>query len=157
MQKEKIQEFTRRVSQDNRTSLIVTMYDIMLTYLDEAKAALEAEDWEGFKAGLRHADRVLVQLQDSLNFKYSPADTLYALYVYCREELALAMAKQDLTEIGHAQTVLCGLRGGFAEAAAKDTSEPLMHNTEQVYAGITYGKNNLNESFQSEASRGFFV
>ena len=30
MQKEKIQEFTRRVSQDNRTSLIVTMYDIML-------------------------------------------------------------------------------------------------------------------------------
>ena len=97
MQKEKIQEFTRRVSQDNRTSLIVTMYDIMLTYLDEAKAALEAEDREGFKAGLRHADRVLVQLQDSLNFKYSPADTLYALYVYCREELALAMAKQDLT------------------------------------------------------------
>ena len=71
--------------------------------------------------------------------------------------LALAMAKQDLTGIGHAQTVLCGLRGGFAEAAAKDTSEPLMHNTEQVYAGITYGKNNLNESFQSEASRGFFV
>jgi flagellar protein fliS len=133
------------------------MYDIMLTYLDEAKAALEAEDREGFKAGLRHADRVLVQLQDSLNFKYSPADTLYALYVYCREELALAMAKQDLTGIGHAQTVLCGLRGGFAEAAAKDTSEPLMHNTEQVYAGITYGKNNLNESFQSEASRGFFV
>ena len=48
MQKEKIQEFTRRVSQDNRTSLIVTMYDIMLTYLDEAKAALEAEDREGF-------------------------------------------------------------------------------------------------------------
>ena len=44
MQKEKIQEFTRRVSQDNRTSLIVTMYDIMLTYLDEAKAALDAED-----------------------------------------------------------------------------------------------------------------
>ena len=24
-------------------------------------------------------------------------------------------------------------------------------------AGATYGKNNLNESFQSEASRGFFV
>ena len=49
MQKEKIQEFTRRVSQDNRTSLIVTMYDIMLTYLDEAKAALEAEDREDLK------------------------------------------------------------------------------------------------------------
>ncbi len=157
MQREKIQEFTRRISQDNRSSLIVTMYDIMLTYLEEAKAALEAEDVDGFKVALRHADRVLIQLQDSLNFKYSPADTLDALYVYCREELALAMAKQDSIGIGHAQTVLGNLREGFFEAAAKDKSEPLMHNTEQVYAGITYGKNNLNESFQSEASRGFLV
>ncbi len=157
MKKEKIQEFTRRISQDNRSSLIVTMYDIMLAYLDDAKAALDADDAEGFKDGPRHADRVLVQLQDTLNFKYSPADTLYALYVYCREELALAMAKRESVGIGHAKTVLCDLREGFSKAAAKDTSEPLMHNTEQVYAGITYGKNNLNESFQSEASRGFFV
>ena len=29
MQKEKIQEYTRRISQDNRSELVVTMYDIM--------------------------------------------------------------------------------------------------------------------------------
>ena len=158
MEKEKIQEFTRRISQDNRSSLIVTMYDILLAYLADAEEAFSAEKAADFKDALRHADKVLIQLQDSLNFKYAPADTLYALYVYCREELALSMVKHDLTGIGHAKTVLGDLREGFFKAAAKDTSEPLMHNTQQVYAGMTYGKNNLNESFQeSEASRGFFV
>lgn len=158
MKKEKIQEFTRRISQDNRSSLIVTMYDILLAYLADAEAAFSKENGDDFKNALRHADQVLVQLQDSLNFKYSPADTLYDLYVYCREELALSMAKHDLTGVGHAKTVLGSLREGFFKAAEKDTSEPLMHNTQQVYAGMTYGKNNLNESFQeSEASRGFLV
>lgn len=33
-----------------------------------------------------------------------------------------------------------------------------MQNTQQVYAGMTYGKNDLTETFQMpETSRGFFA
>lgn len=158
MQKEKIQEYTRRISQDNRSELVVTMFDIMSTYFEDAKTAFDAEDNEAFKANIRNIDKVLVQLIDSLNFKYQPADTLYSLYVYCREELANSMAKHDLEGFGHAKKVLGGLREGFAEAAKKDTSEPLMRNTEQVYAGMTYGKSDVNENYNaSDTKRGFFV
>ena len=158
MQKEKIQEYTRRISQDNRTELIVTMYDIMITYMEDARVAFNSQDNVAFKENIRAVDRVLVQLIESLNFKYQPADTLYSLYVYCREELANSMAKHDLEGFNHAKKVLCGLREGFAEAAKKDTSEPLMRNTEQIYAGRTYGKNDVNENYNaSDTKRGFFV
>ncbi|MEE1251161.1 MAG: flagellar protein FliS [Lachnospiraceae bacterium] len=158
MQKEKIQEYTRRISQDNRSELIVTMYDIMSTYFEDAEAAFHVDENEAFKANIRNVDKVLVQLMESLNFKYKPADTLYALYVYCREELAKSMMKHDLDGLYHAKKVLSGLREGFAEAAKKDTSAPLMRNTQQVYAGITYGKNDINENYtESDNKRGFLV
>lgn len=40
----------------------------------------------------------------------------------------------------------------------EDTSAPLMRNTQQIYAGYTYGKNDLVETYQDfDTSRGFLV
>lgn len=158
MEKQKIQEFTRRISQDNRSGLVVTMYDIMFAYFEDAECAYEEKDHTEFKTAVRHVDRVLQQLEDSLNFEYELSNTLYPLYVYCREELAKSLIKYNLEGITNAKTVLSSLRESFRVAASKDTSEPLMRNTQQIYAGITYGKNDLNENFQDpETSRGFLV
>ena len=50
------------------------------------------------------------------------------------------------------------LYDGFVHAAGQDHSEPLMKNTQQVYAGYTYGRDNLVETCQdSDSSRGFLV
>ncbi|OYO98714.1 flagellar protein FliS, partial [Lachnotalea glycerini] len=46
----------------------------------------------------------------------------------------------------------------FTEVAKKDDSPVLMGNTQQVYAGLTYGKGSLTESFSNQGSnRGFRV
>ena len=42
MEKEKITEFTRRISQCNKGGLIVVMYDIFFAYIEDAKTAFEA-------------------------------------------------------------------------------------------------------------------
>lgn len=156
MEKDKIQEFTRRISQDNRSSLIVTMYDMMFAYMDDATVSFEKKDRVSFKDAMRHIDRVLVQLEDSLNFRYELSNTLFPLYAYCREELAKSIIKFDLEGLEHTKKVLSGLQEGFRSAAAKDSSAPLMQNTQQVYAGMTYGKNNLTENM-SETKRGFLA
>ena len=44
MKKEQIVDFTRRISQANRSGLVVVMYDIFFTYLDDARAAYDAAD-----------------------------------------------------------------------------------------------------------------
>lgn len=37
------------------------------------------------------------------------------------------------------------MKESFEEIAKQDTSGPVMENSQQVYAGLTYGKGSLNE------------
>ena len=55
--------------------------------------------------------------------------------------------------------VMTKLKEAFEEVAKQDTSGPLMENTQQVYAGLTYGKGSLNEVLISgdEYNRGYRV
>lgn len=158
MKQEKVRDFTRRISQSNRGGLVVVVYDIIFTYLDEAEESLAAGDYEGFKNALRKAGRGVGELEKSLNFHYDIAKELYPLYVFVKEEIAKAVIKRDADALDGVREVLANLRGAFAEAARQDRSKPLMSNAQQVYAGFTYGKNDLNETYQDlEATRGFFA
>ena len=158
MTDEKKKEFTRRLSQCNASEMIVIQYDIFFAYLDDALAAFEAGG-EPFKQAIRHADAVLVRLQDSLNFKYELATQLYPLYNYSRRQLALAQATHKKKPISNASNVMKKLYDAFAQIAAEDTSEPVMHNAQTVYAGYTYGRNSLNEATVggSDGNRGFLA
>lgn len=158
MDAEKKQEFTRRIAQSNRSGLIVIQFEMTETYMEDAKAALDADDYDAFKTAIHNADRVLAELSETLNFKYALAGELYALYNFARRSLMLCIVRKNCQGIEDARRVLVPLRKAFEKVAAQDTSEPLMQNTQQVYAGMTYGKEDLNESFQEpETSRGFFA
>lgn len=158
MNAEKKQEFTRRIVQSNRSGLVIVMYDMLNVYMDEAQDAHATDNYEEFKQSLRHADRVVAELEDVLDFTYPLAGELYALYTFLRKSLVSCIIKNDIQGILDAKRVLKPLHTAFFEVAEQDTSEPLMRNTQQVYAGITYGKENLKESFQEpDTSRGFFV
>ena len=49
MEKEQILDFTRRISQSNRSGLTVINYEIIFAYLDDAKKAYQEEKWEEFQ------------------------------------------------------------------------------------------------------------
>lgn len=158
MKEEQIKDFTRRISQCNKGEMIVIMYDILFAYIKDAKDGYAANDYNAFKTGLSKAQKSVDELIHALNFRYPIAKELYPLYIFSKENLAKAVIKNRLQEVEEAETVLHGLYEAFSEAARQDKSEPLMRNTQQVYAGMTYGKNNLTETFQEpETSRGFFA
>ena len=53
----------------------------------------------------------------------------------------------------HADTVrevMGKLKDAFIEVAKEDDSAPVMENTQQLYAGLTYGKGALNEVLLSD-------
>lgn len=151
------QEFTRRISQSNRSQLTLVTYEICFAYLGEAEQCFEQAHWEGYKENIRHADQCVERLQETLDFQYDIAAQLYPLYSFCRSQLMRAIYQRRAEAMGHAKKVLDGLYAAFTEAAQQDTTEPLMHNTQQVYAGMTYGKEQLNENYREPASRGFFA
>ena len=48
---------------------------------------------------------------------------------------------------------------GYQKVSEEDTSGPVMKNTQQVYAGLTYGRGTLNEMYvnMNESRRGFMA
>lgn len=158
MKQEQIKDFTRRISQANRSGLVVIVYDIIFACLDEAEECLNAGNYEGFKQEIRRAGAGIDRLIRTLDFQYDVSKELYPLYVFAKESMAKAVIKKSLEETGAAKAVLMNLYAAFLEIANQDQSKPLMQNTQQVYAGITYGKNDLTEIFQvPETSRGFLA
>lgn len=151
------QEFTRRLSQCNRGQMIVIMYDIAFAYIDEAKKAHENNDYEAYTQAIKRAQATIDKLMNALDFKYEISRELHKLYVFAKNALAKAIYQNRLDGIEEAEKILKRLYTSFCEAAKTDTSGPLMRNTQQVYAGMTYGKNTLNESCYSDYNRGFFA
>ena len=126
MTQEKKQEFTRRLSCCNRGQMIVIMYDILFTYLDDGIQAKEAGDYEAFKDAVRHAQQVICRLQDDLDFKYEIAGSLYAEYQFVNKLLSMAVCKNTSKNLQDAKNILGNLYDAFVEASHQDTSEPLM-------------------------------
>lgn len=158
MDKEQITDFTRRISLCNRGELVVIMYDIFFAYIEDAKEAYKAEDRNAYKEALRRSQRALDELMAALDFKYDLAKNLYSIYLFCKDSLAKAMYKRDMADIEITEHLMRKLYDGFVNAAKEDTSAPLMKNTQQVYAGYTYGRDDLVETYQnSDTSRGFFA
>lgn len=158
MQREQIQDFTRRIAQGNRSGLTLVTYDIFFAYLADAREAYGKEDWDSYKQALRKAQKAISELIGTLNFSYHLAGGLYQIYIYCRELLAVSLYKRSAAGIDEADKLMRKLYIGFEKAAETDNSGPLMKNTERVYAGYTYGREDVVENCPDIGrSRGFLV
>lgn len=158
MTKELKQQFTLKITQANKTQLVVILYEMLLAYVEEAEDAYEKEDRDGFREGIRKARGCLNELMTSLHFEYEPAMNLLQLYLYANRELARADIKNSVDELGHVKNVMKKLHEAYEEISRQDTSKPVMSNAQTVYAGLTYGKNTLTESLADQGSnRGFRV
>ena len=69
MTKENKQIFTRRITQANRTQLVVIVYEMLLVYLEDAVKAHEAENKQEFVRNLELARECIGQMRTSLNFE----------------------------------------------------------------------------------------
>lgn len=151
------QEFTRRLSQCNNGEMIVIMYDIVFAHMDDAKAAHAAGSYEEYKTAIKKAQGSIDTLIHALDFKYDIAKNLHQLYVYSKNCLAKAIYQNRTDGLEEAEKILKRLYASFCEAAKSDTSGPIMRNTQQVYAGMTYGRSTLNENCLDDNHRGFFA
>ena len=151
MTREMKQIFTRRITQANRTQLIVILYDMTLTYLKDAAAAQEVGCDHEYKKAMQCARNCIAELRNSLDFTYDLSKNLFALYVFADRELA-GNRIQDVAKM------LKKLRDAYQSVSKKDDSKPLMQNTQDVYARLTYGRTDVNESLMNySGARGYCV
>lgn len=156
MTKEKKQEFTLRITQANKTELIEILYEMVLSYLDEAVNAYERQNRAEFREAIRKTRGCFSELLASLNLEYELAVNLLQLYRYCNRELTLADVKNSCEHLQHIRPIMEKLQAAYAELAKQDTSGPVMQNSQTVYAGLTYGRGELTENMADQGiNRGF--
>ncbi|MGN1148523.1 MAG: flagellar protein FliS [Lachnospiraceae bacterium] len=156
MTKECKQQFTLRITQANKTELIVILYEMVLSYLEDAEIALEKAEIAEFREALRKVRGCFGELIASLNLDYELAARLLSLYLFCNRELTKADIRKEKEPLAHIRSVISKLLTAYRELAEQDTSGPVMQNSQTVYAGLTYGKNSLSEDMTDQgANRGF--
>lgn len=158
MTKELKQEFTLKITQANKTRMIVIIYEMLLIYLEEARNAYGQGDTEEFRKGIKRAKACLHELMASLHFEYELSRNLLALYGYADREMTKADVRNSITELDHVESIIGKLHAAYEEISVQDTSAPVMSNTQTVYTGLTYGRNSLAENLTDQGSnRGFCV
>jgi len=158
MKKEKKQEFTFRITRANKTQMVVILYDMVLTYLQDALEELANKNSKEFKWNIERSKDCLDELLNSLHMEYEPANTLKGLYFFYKRELSTAAVQQDKDKILTIMDMIKELRESYEKISSQDTSAPIMENAQTVYAGLTYGKDSLNENLSAQSiHRGFRV
>ena len=158
MDKNKQKDFARRISQANRTEMVVITYDIITEEIDCALKAIADGNKDESQAALKSAQRFLGELMSVLDYKYEISVRLLSLYEYVQRILVSSDISGEDRGLSDAKNVIAGLRKSFAEIAKNDDSGAVMQNSQNVYAGLTYGRGSLNETDISDGSnRGFLA
>ena len=158
MKKEDRQQFTFRISQANSTDLVVILYEMFLTYIEDAKNDLKEQDNKTFRRDIQRARGCLKELMGSLNYDYELASNLLKLYIYVSKLLVTADLHSDEKALDEAAKIMQKLHDAYETVSKEDHSAPVMGNTQTVYAGLTYSKNDLTVNLdEGGGSRGFFV
>ncbi len=158
MTNEKKQAYTLRISQANKSGLVVILYEMFEDYVAEAKESLQTGDRLALKLSLKKARGCVNELMESLHFEYEVAGNLLQLYLYVYRELLKCEMRKDALHLENTLKVMIPLKETYASISAADDSEAVMSNAQTVVAGLTYGRNDVNESMADQgASRGFYV
>lgn len=156
MTKEQIKEFTLRTSNSNHSGLILVLFDVVNVYISDSISAYNLGDADGYFKNIRMAKKAHNELMSCINPKDAIGRRVLAIFRFIYGKLASSEVKRMPDELDRCQGMLDNLRVGFEKLHSIDDEGPVMKNTHQVYAGLTYGKGTLSESTLGDTyNRGF--
>ena len=146
-----------RISQANTAQLALILYEMIIDSIKDATSSHKKGDQEGFERDLGKAQNYLQELISMSRMDSKVAADTVSIYLFVDHELLMSLVKKEPVHLEECLGYLESLQTSFQEIAKTDTDGPLMENTQQVYAGLTYGKGYLNESMDpmQNSNRGF--
>jgi flagellar protein FliS len=158
MTQEQIRDYTLRISQANASNLTAIIYELLLDSLEEARQALDREETPSYRRFIKRAERYMEELIHGLNLGDAVARQIVKQYIALHKTMIQAEYTLDAHLISTVMQELTQLQKHFVRIAKEDNEPPIMGNTQKVYAGLTYGRNSLNETaVETSQSRGYQV
>lgn len=153
---EKVKELTRKITSATEGELLVITYDLLRDSIEKLEVYASEKDREAYAEELKYYNKVVKYLIETLELSNQLAVDLYRLYGYVSKLLIQASISMDVSKVKEAKQIVEILYKGFYEI--KDASDKaVMQNNQRVYAGLTYGKDDLNEYVEDNHARGYKV
>ncbi|MDA3730514.1 flagellar protein FliS [Niameybacter massiliensis] len=132
--------------------LICVTYEL---FLEAIREALKVEG-QVRKPHINRAREVLLVLSENLNLEVDVARNLMSLYIYIQD--ILINHYKDESKLEESYKLIEVIYEGYKEIAENGRHQvQTMQNTQAVYAGMTYGKDDLNEMIIESPNRGYQV
>ncbi len=159
MTKEAVSAYTMQISQANTSKLLCITYGIWLDFAGDSMKYYENEDYNNYKKTIKKLEKVNQEIIHMLNGNNVIARDVKAIHMFVHQKLVECILKKEPEELPRLIAMMEKLKAAFEEISKKDFDAPLMQNTQQVYAGLTYGRGTLNESMDpmGQTNRGFTV
>lgn len=158
MTREKKSEFTLRISQANKTELIIILYEIAIAYIEDAMDLYNSDNIKDAKNCGNKALACIEEMQNNLHYEYDLAKKLKQLYLFMKKQIRTGVISGDFSGYDLVKKELSSLKDSYEQIKNTDTSGPVMQHTQTVISGMTYGKDKLLDSLTTECmSRGFRV
>lgn len=157
MTKEETSSFSYRIMQASPTELIIILYEMLEVYLKDAILYCKEGKIQEFRTSLKRGQGVINELNHSLDLQYVISLNFMQIYLFINRTMLKASVSQKTEDLERCTDMINKLKNAFEQVKSEDRRGPVMKNTQQVYAGLTYGKGTLNESFGLESNRGFRV
>lgn len=149
-------EFQNRIAVAGRKELLLIHYEMILAELDMIDLTIQAENDEKFRQSISLTQEMVKKLVESLDFNYELSQDLFRVYEKINKHLIEIKRNKNRSLLANIREHIVGLKEAFAEIKSTEES-PLIQNSETVYAGLTYGKDNqLKESVDFQ-KRGYKV
>lgn len=137
------------VANATRGELLCITYEILLENIKRAQLEVGEKRKDKLKKGVE----VIQLLTEDLDFEIALSKELFSLYVYVQ---GLLVKDKSEEEIDRAYSIIDRIYQSFLEISKNEMSSgPSMQNAEVVYAGMTYGRDDLNEISLKDVTRGF--
>lgn len=138
-----------QIANASRGELLCITYELLLEQIQLA------EDCEGEerKKHIARSISIIQMLAGDLDFNVPLSKELFNIYVYVQGLLIKYKTKEKIQE---AYGLIHKIYEGFKVVADKESDKaPSIQNAEQIYAGLTYGRENITETTMQDYNRGF--
>jgi len=147
--------YVARIANATPLQLVIINYEIVIDYIKDAEKNIK--DDKKFNFSVLKSRQFLSELRISLNMKYELSKNLMGLYNYVDRQLAYFQFNKKLEYAEESLKIMKELLEGWKAIEDKEEDKtPIMQNTQQLYAGLTYGRNGrMNEYVDTQVNRGF--
>jgi flagellar protein FliS len=149
------EDYVAKISNATPVGLVIVNFELLLESVGSAFKNIEKGDTEAFEANVNKAKDFLMLLMKSLDFEYEISKHLLKAYIHINGLLNKSFFSKQTEPLSEAAELLKTMLADWKEILKQENAEPVMENSQKLFAGLTYKNGELEEYVPEEESRGF--